>query len=187
MKEAVADIQNELREETQKMIEQVKGFQSLKEEVLNTAPGPDKWSVLQCIAHINLYSDFYLKEFEKQIVSSNKPAEPFHQSRWFGRYSYENMKPENGKVPKPMQTFKAMNPKQSEVSIMELDRFVKQQELFLSLLKKSSQVSYRKTKCNLTLPLLKFTLGDTLRFYVYHNMRHIFQAQNVLKGVQITA
>ena len=30
-------------------------------------------------------------------------------------------------------------------------------------------------------PFVKIKLGDTLRFIVYHNERHIVQAQNILK------
>jgi hypothetical protein len=135
---------------------------------------------LECITHINLYSDFYLPEFETQITNAKHPADEYHKSRWLGRYSYQSMLPQNGVLPKPMNTFKAMNPSFSEVNPSELNRFLKQQQLFLQLLDKATQVSLRKTKCKITIPLLKFTLGDTLKFYVYHNRRHIIQAQNVL-------
>lgn len=185
MKELAQQIIADLKVQTQEMNEKVNQFQQLPNEILNQNPAPDKWSVLECIAHINLYSDFYVAEFENRITHSSHPAEQYHSSTWLGRMSFENMLPKNGKAPKPMNTFKKMNPIYSEVDSLEINKFIKQQKHFLNLLDMAEKVSLSKTKCNITLPLLKLNLGDTLKFYTYHNMRHIWQAENVLKVIGI--
>lgn len=180
MKESATEWIAQLRLQTQQMIQDVKHFNTLSTPQLTTPPAPGKWNVLECIAHINLYSDFYLSELEHQILNAKHPAEQYHKSSWMGKYSYQNMLPQNNQIPKPMNTFKKMNPSFTQVSHREITRFLKQQTQLLTLLDQAEHVSLRKTKCRLTLPLLKFNLGDTLRFYVYHNMRHIWQAQQVV-------
>lgn len=170
----------DLKVKTNKMIQEVEQFQSQSESELNIRPGQDKWSVLECIAHINLYGDFYLKELENQIINSNHPATPFHKEGVIGNYSANSMLPKGDKTPMKMKTFKHMNPIHSDVSITVMDQFIKQQKHFLKILEAAKRVSLIKTKCNLTIKGLKFRLGDTLRFYAYHNVRHISQARKVL-------
>jgi hypothetical protein len=53
----------------------------------------------------------------------------------------------------------------------------------LKLLETASTKNLTKIKTAITLPLLKFRLGDTFRFVIYHNERHIVQAQKVLKSL----
>ena len=91
------------------------------------------------------------------------------------------MLPKEGKQLKTMNTFKHMNPTFVGTKNHGINQFIKQQEHMLLLLDKAKNVSLRKTKCKTTLKYIKFNLGDTLRFYVYHNLRHIIQAQNVLE------
>jgi hypothetical protein len=81
-----------------------------------------------------------------------------------------------------MNTFKSKNPIQSNLDKEKviLD-FINQQKKFLDLLSIASEKNLTKIKTSLTLPLLKFRLGDTFRFVIYHNERHIVQAKNVLK------
>lgn len=186
MKEEAKQIIAGLKVQVQEMINQVHQFQKLDEETLNQNPTPDGWSVLECIAHLNLYSDFYINEFENRITRSSHPASQFHSATWFGKICFGNMLPKNNTAPKPMSTFKKMNPIYSDVDHLELSKFLKQQQYFLNVLDMAEKVSLSKTKCNITLPLLKLNLGDTLKFYTYHNVRHIWQAQNVLRVLKGT-
>jgi hypothetical protein len=183
MKEESINIINELKERTALLIEQAKDFKNLSLEELNRNPAPEKWNILECVAHINLYGIFYLKEFERVILNSTKGSDKFFTPGWFGNYSANSMLPEKEVVPNKMKTFKHMNPSYSEVSITELDMFIKQQICFLDILSKASQVSISKNKCKLTIPILKFKLGDALRFYTYHNVRHFYQASKILSVV----
>jgi hypothetical protein len=53
----------------------------------------------------------------------------------------------------------------------------KQQRQILTLLETEKKVDLRKIKIRTTLPILKFRLGDTLRFVIYHVNRHLVQAK----------
>ena len=175
--ELIAD----LKSRTSNLIAEAEAFKKLSTEQLNAKPSPSSWSVLECIEHLNLYGDFYLPEIEGRILSSQKiKDDPSFKSGWFGEKTVQDMLPENGAV-KKMNTFKNKNPLNSNLTVASIDRFIKQQEGMLRLLDLSSSVRLEKVKTKITLPLIKFKLGTTFRFVIYHNQRHIWQANNVLK------
>lgn len=184
MKEDSTQVIQALTQQIEELIADVKGFQELTEDELNRQPGPDKWSVLECIAHINLYGLFYIDEIENKIIHAKHQSSPFFKPGLMGNYSANNMLPKGEVIPMKMKTFKHMNPSFSKVETIELEEFIQQQERFLTLLHKAKEVSLTKTKCKLTIPVLKFRLGDTLRFYTYHNIRHVLQAKNCLITLQ---
>ena len=83
-----------------------------------------------------------------------------------------------------MKTFPKMDPKGQNLETQKIDVFVEQMKQLMDLLEKSRGVSLRKNKCTLTIKWLKFSLGDTLRFMIYHNYRHMLQIKKILNGVQ---
>jgi hypothetical protein len=85
---------------------------------------------------------------------------------------------------KTMNTFTSKNPINSKLEKETvLLGFINQQEEMLALLDTAKNKDLTKIKTSITLPLLKFRLGDTFRFVIYHNQRHIVQAQKVLKTI----
>ena len=58
--------------------------------------------------------------------------------------------------------------------------FIALQEELLDLLEVAKNKNLDKIKTKTTLPLVKFKLGDTLRFVIHHNERHIVQAKKAL-------
>ena len=81
-----------------------------------------------------------------------------------------------------MKTFKDKNPAGSKLNKAVIDRFLNQQHEFLDFIDKSKKVSLMKTKLPLTISkLLKLSLGDTFRFSVAHNERHVLQAERAVK------
>ncbi len=173
---------NELANTTERCTATVKQFRSLSTQQLNYKTTPASWSILECIEHLNLYGDFYLPEIEKQLL-----AQPHHagntifKSGIIGNYFAELMQVKNGKI-KKMQSPKDKNPIHSQLSLTTLDRFVKQQERLLNLLKLAGTVDLARTKTAISLTkLIRLRLGDTFRFFVYHIERHVIQAQRVLE------
>ena len=170
---------NDLKEKTLKMIHQVESFQQMPENELNRQPEENKWSILECVEHLNLYSDFYIEEFKSRISSAKHVASEFHKPGLIGNHSAKSMLPVGDKIPMKMKTFKHMNPIRSNLSISTLDKFIQQQTEFIELINQAQNVHLTKTKCSLTIKGFKFRLGDALRFYAFHNIRHIVQATRV--------
>jgi len=176
-----------LSSDVQTAINEASRFKTLTIKQLNAKETTEKWSILECLEHVNLYGDFYLKEIETRILSATpaKNATVF-KSGIFGNYFANSMKPKaDGTIPNKMKTFKDKNPSNSNLPITIIDRFIKQQRQMLTLLEQAKQVDLKKVKTGTTLPIIKFRLGDTFRFVIYHINRHIVQAQKAEKNSRL--
>lgn len=163
-----------------KASEKVQRFKSLPIEQLNHRDAPDSWSILECIEHLNLYGDFYLPEIEQRILQSpHNQAVILFKSGWLGNYFANSMLPKNGKIQK-MKTFKDKNPIHSSLDIITLERFLKQHECLLQLLREAENVNLNKIRTSISITKwITLKLGDTLRFFIYHIERHLEQAERV--------
>lgn len=179
--EIIADLTQRIEQH----INQVEPFKKLTEEQLNFKENKDKWSILECLEHLNLYGDFYLVEIENRILAGKETnmQDADFKSGWLGNYFATSMlPPTDGKKMKTMKTFKDKDPKSSSLPYTTIDRFIKQQKMMLSLLQEAKKVDLNKVKTNITIlkGIVKLKLGDTFRFVVFHNHRHILQAKNIM-------
>ncbi|HLU87105.1 MAG TPA: DinB family protein [Taishania sp.] len=182
MKLKNAQLIDELIEITNQNIQQVQAFKELVDSQLNYKINPSSWSILECIEHLNFYGDFYLPEIDKQIKRSKHRHGTEYKPGWLGNYFANSMKPKE-KLNK-MKTFKEMNPINSKLTTATLDKFLEQQQKLLVLLEESRKIHLGKTKTAISISkMIQLKLGDTLRFFTYHNERHIVQAQKVLKSL----
>ncbi len=174
---------NELIEEIKKGNQKAKHFYEQGKNVCNHVPKGEKWSISDCLEHLNLYGDFYIPEIQNAIINSNPDSRNNEfKSGWFGNYSANSMLPKNGKIRK-MKTFKDKDPE-----LLELDfetvfaRFFKQQESWIDLLEKAKSVNLNKIRSKTTLKFISFKLGDTFRFVINHSSRHFDQAERIFKA-----
>lgn len=163
---------------TERVMSKANSFRELSEKDLNAKSEPTQWSILECLEHLNLYGDFYLPEIEKQLLQGARANEDaLFKSGIIGNYFANLMKVNDGKI-KKMKSPKDKDPINSKLSVLVIDRFLKQAEKLKHLLDEGRTVDLTKTKVSISLTkLIKLRLGDTFRFYVYHIERHILQAQ----------
>src|SRR5262245_27508274 len=122
-----------------------KGFETLANDQLQHKDG-DRWSILECLEHLNLYGDFYLVEIEKQIIANQgKGTSNVFKSGLLGNYFANLMEVRDGKMTK-MKSPKDKNPSSLDLSITTVSRFLKQQERLVTLLNQSRSVDLTKTK-----------------------------------------
>lgn len=180
MKFKTIELIAELIEKTRININKVEKLRELSEKELNYKESTGKWSVLECIEHLNLYGDFYNPEIRKNIEASHsKPSKTF-KSGIIGNYFVNTMLPR--KKLNKMKTFKDKKPLGSSLDINVLDRFISQQKEFLELIEKSKNISFAKTKTAISISkLIKLKLGDTFRFIIAHNERHLIQAESIIR------
>ena len=170
---------NDLIEQTQLNINEAIAMQSLSTQKLNWKSSEISWSILECIAHLNKYGDFYLSEIKNRIkMSHSKPSTQF-KSGILGEYFAKSMAP---KVKlNTMKTFRNMNPVNGELGPDCLAKFIDQQKEMLDLLDASRMINLRKVKTSISISkLIKLRLGDTFRVVIYHNDRHIAQAKKMV-------
>lgn len=178
MKIATEELIKELIECTQTHISAAKKFKSYSVEMLNKRKSPTSWSVLECLEHLNLYGDYYIPTIKKSIESSSSQSTTIFKTGILGNYFANSMKPK-AKLNK-MATFKDKNPLGKQLNWGTIDRFLDQQNSMLELLDLSRKVDLNKVKVPISITkFIKLKLGDTFRFVIFHNERHIFQASQV--------
>lgn len=179
MKFKSKELLNELFVQTEANRDFVITLKSLNDETLNKRLHENSWSILECLQHLNLYGNYYLKEiFDKMMIDVSTPNEYFN-SGFLGNYFAQSMLPKQ--KPNKMKTFKSMNPIHSNLDRSVIDIFIDHQNTLLTLLEKAKNKNIEKIKTNISLTkLIKLRLGDTFRFLINHNIRHIQQMKNIL-------
>lgn len=176
------DVFQQLIEQTRKIINQAEKLQQNDLKYLTWKENPESWSILECLEHLNRYGDFYLPEIEHAIQKSNsKPSLEFKPGL-LGGYFAKSMLPKE-KLNK-MKTFKDKNPIHSTLNKTVIQTFLDQQFKLLDLFSKAHNVNLNQVKIKTSISaLLRLKLGDTFRFIVNHNIRHMRQIERVQQAV----
>ncbi|MBA5791990.1 hypothetical protein H1R17_03675 [Flavobacterium sp. xlx-214] len=83
-----------------------------------------------------------------------------------------------------MKTFKSMNPINSVLDQETIAAFLTQQNQLLNILTNAEKINLNSLRITTSISsIIKLKLGDTLRVIIYHNKRHIVQAQKVIEGI----
>lgn len=182
-----ADLLQALTGRTEENLRIAETFLALPSDTLHLRPRPDAWNALECLAHLNYYSGYYLPEIRKQISATKyKGAQATFTSSWLGNKFAAGMKP--GEKMREISTPKGANPKNfpHPVTAEELNKFISFQKETLELLQLAAAVDLTRTKTGTSLTeLIRLRLGDTLRVVIYHNWRHIEQAQRAIGKGQL--
>ena len=170
----------DLKNKTEKHIETCKDFLALSDEKLRFRKTESSWNILECIEHLKKYADYYYPLMETNIQKSNTHSKETFSTGSLGNYFANSMLVT--KKTKKMKTPKDKNPLGENLTKESILIFIEQQKLLLQILETSEKIDIGKIKIPISIaPFVKIKLGDTLRFIVYHNERHIVQAQNILK------
>lgn len=175
---------NALHQQVDELLKTANGkFLTAPKEVLLRQPAPEKWSVAQCLDHLNSYSRYYVPAIEKAIQSAlngNQTAVPsaVFKSGWLGNYFTKMMEPKaDGHPGMKMQAMKGYRPLSDLDAEKVVSEFIGWQQQLKTLLKDAQSVNIQRPKIPTTLgSWLKFSLGDTFRFVIAHERRHVAQA-----------
>lgn len=175
---------NELRQQVDVLLSTAREkLLTAKEEDLLRQPAPDKWSAAQCLDHLNAYARFYIPRIEKgiqgKLSGSLPPApSPVFKSGWLGNYFTNMMRPKaDGHPGMKMQSPKGYRPLADLDAKLVVNEFIDWQERAKQLLEQAKLVNLESIKIPTTLgSWLKFSLGDTFRFVIAHEQRHMAQA-----------
>jgi hypothetical protein len=168
----------QLIEQTRQAINQAERLKGQELSHLTWRPAPQSWNTLECLEHLNLYGDFYLPAIEKAMRQSNTQHEATFKPGWLGNYFAESMMPKTQL--NKMSTFKDKNPLNAPLNTPVIDKFISQQLKMIELLNQANGVSLNKIKIGTTLSsLIRIKLGDTFRFIINHNIRHLQQITNI--------
>lgn len=178
MKVNVSELIQAQIQESKAIIQKIEALKNRSEAQLNWRDSPEKWSTLECLEHLNLYRNFYLPAVKSTLVrAKNDPVSSF-TSGWLGNYFAESM------LPKPklnrMKTFKSKNPIHKKLDKSVIDTFLIQQQEWIDLLAIAQHKNLGKNRIKTSIsPVIRLKLGDTIRFYFNHILRHIDQLERI--------
>ncbi len=180
MKATQKDVIRELSAMTTRIVESATSYTLLDDSMLFERLAPQKWSMAECLEHLNLYGDFYIPVI-RDFISEHSDVHPrrVFQSGFWGNYFAKSMKVNQAGTPAmKMKTFKDKNPIGMTIDRSVLERFIRQQENYLELLTLADRIDINLKGIPITITgLIRLRLGDALRFTIYHNERHWIQAE----------
>lgn len=181
MRQLVQELLEELTAETQKAYHFAKALQKYPKEKLNERKIHGSWTINECLEHLNRYGNFYLPQIRKAVEHyKGSQKTTYYRGSVMGNFFVHMIRLSEGKRRK-MKTQKTMDPTGSVLDETTLLTYLSQQEELLALLEACAQVPLKRPKITTSLSRFVFMeLGDTLRFMVYHNQRHIFQISLLL-------
>lgn len=171
----------QLHQDVWETIGTAKEYKVLPDDMLNTPPHPGKWSIAQVLEHLNSYNRYYLPELKKSLANGGQTSNTQFKSGWFGNYFTKMMMPDkNGKVANKMQAPKDHRPVDFLDSEKVINEFIKGQEELLRLLEDAERKDIGKLKTPISITkFIKLKTGDTFRFLIAHQQRHMIQANSV--------
>lgn len=188
MKTTQKDVIEELSSITTQIIESAKSYTLLDDSILFGRTEPQKWSIIECLEHLNLYGDFYIPKIQHFISTrpASSPAQYFKPGFWGGYFAKSMKINSKGGAAWKMKTFKDKNPLGMTANRSVLDRFIGQQERYHTLLLQAAHTDLHSKGIPITITsLIKLRLGDALRFTIYHNERHWQQAERTKEAIPL--
>ncbi|MFD1142877.1 DinB family protein [Larkinella insperata] len=176
---------DQLTAETHALIQIVENeFSTLPNDALNWPPAPERWSIAQCLEHLNSYGQYYLPKLKRAIERGEQepiPATERFRSGWLGNYFANSMRPKaDGSIGLKAKAVKEHTPAAELDAKAVMAVFQGQQRELLSLLERARRVDMQKLRVPISIArFIRLSVGDTLRFLIAHEQRHILQAQRV--------
>ena len=146
-------------------------------------PGPERWSVAECLAHLAATA----REYEPGVVVAvrrvrelGKPAPRAFRPGWFGRRIVAFMEPGAGR---PVRTTAALTPP-ADVSLAEAVRvFEHSQAMLRGALAEVEGLDLGSARVRSPVaPVLSFSLGTAFAVLAAHERRHLAQARRVIEA-----
>jgi uncharacterized damage-inducible protein DinB len=174
-----------LLDKTEYVITEASKFEYLTLDQLRQAPASGGWSIGECLIHLNMYGAYYLPQLQQALSESNlwTTLNTTFKSGIVGNYMANSMLPESGKFRKMKSPYNK-RPKVNEMPYEIRSLFIEQQLVYKNILQQADQYNLNKRLIHISIaPFFKISLGDTLRFCVHHNIRHMQQAMRVYEEI----
>ena len=158
-------------------------FKPLTKEQLCWKPAPERWSIIECLQHLNLAERFYIRNIQHKVdtlsLSQANSADQLLESDWIGKAMLYAVDPQV-KIKLPAPGMIRPRPIEELIPSEVMRQFIELQTLLHALLNKAVYLDWNREKV-MTLfgNWLKIRLGDALRMLIAHTERHIKQAMRV--------
>ncbi len=146
-----------------------------------------KWTALQALEHLNIYNRYYLPAMQSAMAEAENTRSAWFNSGMLGNYFTNMMKPKSVfEVKNKMKTGKAYNPPAALNGEKVIAEFIDHQQRLLQLLNTAKERDMNAIRIPISISkLIKLNLGDTFRFVIAHEQRHMIQARNAIHDLGI--
>ena len=181
------DLINQLQADVRHIIAAAEHLQTADPVKLNYSPAENSWSVAQVLEHLNAYNRYYLPAIEKSMVHISRDTSAWFIPGFWGSYFTKMMMPKNVfEIKNKMRAMKSYCPANGLNVEAVFKEFFQHQNKLLHLLDVAKRRNLNSIRIPITITkLIRFKLGDTFRFLIAHEQRHMIQARNAIKAVGV--
>lgn len=164
-------------------------FPNLSSDQLNWREHADKWSIAECLMHLNYVADYYfpatLKAVKNAKIKKSKPQEQFTRG-WLGhRYASAFRLNLDNQIKSKIKSPSKYAPRSTSSSTLDGKKvvadFLERQQTLQVVLQDAMAINIQKTRVYAAFwGLVSIQLGDMLKILTYHTERHTVQAQRIL-------
>ncbi|MGH7530700.1 MAG: DinB family protein [Gemmatimonadales bacterium] len=156
----------------------------LTDEQFNWRPGPGRWSVAECLVHLNISATATLPAFDRAIAAgrdkgtAGRAAGPFHYG-WFARWMVRSMEPPVKRRLRTVSIFAVPAGGYYEVAQV-LPEFQAIRDALAERIRQADGLDLRGLKViSPASRLFRMPLGAYFQFVIAHDRRHLWQARQV--------
>ncbi|MGH7504090.1 MAG: DinB family protein [Longimicrobiales bacterium] len=155
-------------------------FDGLSDAQANWRPHPRRWSIAQCLDHIVLSGEPYLRSIEAMIGEARRRAAlkqpPFRPGRLSGWFIRSVEPPPRFKA----KTFRSMEPGEGRPAAEALARFLALHDALAALIRSAQGIDPHGGRApSPFFRLLRLTLDQSIALVTTHARRHLWQARQV--------
>jgi len=145
---------------------------------LNWSPSPGVWSVGQCLEHLRVTNEVYLKPMSDSLGGRQRAVVQEITPGWFGRWFIRSFIEPSSRVARGRAPKKIRPP--AEVGPSILDRFLKSNEEARALVRRAKDYEVNRIRFrNPFIPVIRFTVGTGFEILSQHQRRHLLQAERI--------
>ncbi len=155
-------------------------FSGMSEEQASQRPIPGRWSMAECVAHLNVTGEPYLERLASVMDAAERDGTARRRTPGPGIFAHWISRTLEPPYRLKMKTMTRFEPQAGAGLTQTLGMFEKQQNAFLGLIDRMEQQGIPRLRIPSPVqPLLRMYTDDWLHFLAAHARRHLWQASQV--------
>jgi hypothetical protein len=175
-----SELISQFKNETTANKKQIEKLLSLNPQQLTWQPAANKWSVMQCLEHMNRTTRHYLQHINPANAKRDDGDNEFKAS-FMGGFLAKGF----AQIPpkRKFKTTKKFNPPNDMNPQEVLKDFISLNEKLSQRLESLGGYNLNKNKIPTpAISFLKFRFGDVINMDAKHTARHLYQIENIMKA-----
>jgi hypothetical protein len=152
----------------------------LREDQFQWQPAPGRWSIAQCLEHLNVLNGLYIPIFEEGIRkgrAENMLSDGPYSYSWLSRYMFRTMQPP---VKRRFKAPKRFEPGPGRPLESVLAEWNSTHERLEAIVREANGLDLQRIKIpSPVTSLIRYNLGMAFWIQTAHDRRHLWQAREV--------